>query len=152
MGFDEVYEKFAEDIKVTALSQRVPGLDYDDVVSEMSACLWIAWNKDKQPDMPFGKFWWSLWLNRKADLIRSSHRMKRPQNVIHVWSHELMDQNYLHELIPSCSGTRLQQNVWKMLAVGYTPTEVQTCLGISRRTYYGIIQRWRTPEIEDVLK
>lgn len=149
--FSEVYQKFSQTIGVIALSQHVPGLDYDDVVSEMKACLWVAWKQYQAHLGRFESYWWSLWLNRRSDLTRMALRVKRPRTV--SAGDCLPDEPYLMALFPQPPEKTTEQGreVWCLLAGGARPHEVRQQTGLSRRGYYDLISRWRTPEVRDML-
>lgn len=158
MDFEGVYQEWEGAIKARAHHQHVPGLDYDDVVAEMTTCLWIAWNKDTRKDDTFAKFWWSLWLNRKIDLIKYAKRARRPQqsDLISLGDMTLLDAlagASRRESVPPMPGKweTTSGTVWRMLAMGYTPTEVQVSLRLPKRSYYGIISNWRTNEVRSLL-
>lgn len=152
MEFSEVYRRYSDDIAITALSQRVPGLDYDDVVSEMTGCLWKAWLTWKPGHAGFGSYWWSLWLNRRSDITEAAYRLKRPKTV--ALGDELFPESrYLLDLVPDppAQCTRQQRLVWMLLASGEPVNEVMRITGLSKRGYYDLIRSWRTKEVRSAL-
>lgn len=146
MEFSEVHRKYADDIAITALSQRVPGLDYDDVVSEMLMCLWRAWKTFKHDKGAFGPYWWSLWLNRRSDITAAANRIKRPRHVL--VDEPILEDSYTQQLTPQPpTDDPREQLVWHLLAVGEPVKNVIEEIGLSRRTYYDLIRSWRTEEV-----
>jgi hypothetical protein len=153
MDFREVYKNFCDDIKVTALSQHVPGMAYDDVVSEMTACLWKAWRSHDPSKGSFGSYWWSLWLNRKADIYNAFRRQKRPTTVP-LPPELLPDEALLTQIVPlpPKGSSHAAKLVWHMLATGERASDVIEKTGLTRRRYYELIASWRTKEVEDSLR
>lgn len=152
MEFSEVYERFRDDIAVTAIGQFVSGLDYDDVVSEMTACLWKAWQSHDPAKGPLGTYWWSLWLNKRRDLGITANAKKRPPTT--PYSPEYLPEGrYLLDLMPSPpEGTGpMGQMVWRLLSEGLKPVEVMNICGLSRRAYYTLIKGWRTEQVRNYL-
>lgn len=152
MDFSDVYRRYSDDIRVTALSQRVPGLDYDDVVSEMTACLWKAWTTfDPHKGTTFGAYWWSTWLNRRTNITVAAYRQKRPKTVLA--GEYIPEGRYLMDLLPHppSGSTRKARKVWVLLAAGMKPSEVMEEVGMSRRTYYDLIRSWRNDEVKGLL-
>lgn len=154
MEFSEVYEKYEPDIRVAALSQRVPGLDYDDVMAEMVGCLWKAWQTYTPGPTTFGSYWWSVWLNRRNDLTALANRMKRPKHVLISDVSILGQQSYEMSQWPEPpAGTaELERRVWDLLASGEPRSVVLEETGMSKRRYYDIIRGWRTEEVERSLR
>lgn len=152
MQFLDVYPSFKEDIAITALGQKVPGLDYDDVVSEMTICLWKACDTYTHGSATtFGAYWWSLWLNRRSDLTRQWYAEKR---VRATPVENTPDGAYTSDLAPDAPKGATEQDrlVWDLLAGGDEPKEVQDALGISRRRYYNTVKAWRTETVENMLR
>lgn len=151
MQFTEVYPLFKSDIAVTALAQKVPGMDYDDVVSEMTICLWKACESYSHGATSLGAYWWSLWLNRKADLIRQWYASKRVHPIL---TDQVPEGSYTDPLPPDPPKKTgdVERLVWDLLAGGDEPKEVQDALGISRRRYYNTVHTWRTDSIADMLR
>lgn len=154
MEFSEVYREFASDIRVTALSQRVPTLDYDDIVSEMTACLWKAWLTYSPCGTSFGAYWWSVWLNRRSDLTAQANAFKRPKHVLLSDLSILPQQGYSMARWPDAptGSGELERTVWDLLASGEPVNKVMERTGISRRRYYDIINGWRSQEVERHLR
>lgn len=153
--FSEVYKKYAPDIRITALSQSVPLLDYDDIVSEMLACLWKAWLTYKDGVTTFGAYWWSLWLNRRSDLTSQANAYKRPKHVL------LSDLGILPKQPgytmarwpdPPAGTGELETVVWHLLASGEPRSAVIERTGVSKRRYYDIIDGWRSEEVQKRLR
>lgn len=152
MTFSDLYDEMIKDIEVVALSQRVRDHDYDDVVAEMIGCLWKAWLTHHPGKGEFKPYWWSLWLNRRADLTRYAGRVKRPSLVTtdlppEAWGVPLV---YEHRPLPMPSES-VAQTVWTMIATGHTVQEILRLAGITKRRYYSLIHQWRTPEVKEAL-
>ena len=156
MNFDAVWEQYKTDMAVAAFGQTVPGLDYDDVVSEMGICLWRATQTyDPDCEVSFGAYWWSLWLNRKADLVDAWKARKRVDLGTTVPLDDVDESDYgyvqrLHIGAPEGSSAT-EALIWDLLSAGFTSTEVRDHSTISLRRYYATIARWRTKTIHDLL-
>lgn len=155
MEFSEVYRKFASDIRITALSQKVPTLDYDDIVSEMMACLWKAWLTYSPGSTTFGSYWWSIWLNRRADLTSQANAYKRPKHVL-IPDLTILPKHPAYTMArwpeaPS-EAEELEEIVWNLIASGEPRSVVIEKTGVSKRRYYEIISRWRSEEVESRLR
>jgi hypothetical protein len=152
MNFQEAHAAYKHDIKVSALSQRVPGLDYDDVVSEMTICLWRACDTYKSgTGTTFGAYWWSLWLNRRSDIASAYYAHKRIHPLLS--DEPLSEGSYTqdHRPDPPVGASDVDRLVWDMLAEGETATDTMDLLGMSRRSYYNTVRAWRTDEVWDSL-
>ena len=153
LPFSDFYDVYGDEIRATAHSQSIPGLDYDDVVSEMLICLWKAANTYEYAEgTPFASYWWSLWLNRKYTLTRDFSREKRIQPVL-VEDTQSLDRSVTdHHLPPApLSADDQERLIWDLLAVGCNATEVQREAEVSKRTYYRTIQSWQTEAIHNML-
>lgn len=151
MDFEKVYAKYAPEISLLAKSQRVPGLDPEDIASEMTVALWKA-TTSYQPDsgLSFGQWWWSLWLNRRSDLSEAFYASKRihPTPMDPQAARDALEAEDRVVVLPPCPSDDVLDNViWRMLAQGSTATEVMTFTEISKRAYYSTIHEWRTPEV-----
>jgi hypothetical protein len=152
MNFQEAHALFRHDIKVSALSQRVPGLDYDDVVSEMTICLWRACETYKSgTGTRFGSYWWSLWLNRRSDIAHAYYAAKRVHPVLS--DEPLVEGSYVTQMAPEApqGASDADRMVWDLLASGETATDTMELLGMSRRRYYKTVKTWQTDEVRDAL-
>lgn len=150
MTFEEAYERFSREIRRLSYSQYVPGMEQDDVESEMLIVLWKAVQSHDPEKGPLGTLWWSMWCNRRRDLIEAYHALKR----IHGIPVETLPEPIHHEPVsvpvPAfVSGYGL--TVWQALAQGDTATEVKADLGLSNRAYYNLIGDWRRPEVRQFL-
>lgn len=153
MQFTDVYDSYKHDIKVSALSQRVPGLDYDDVVSEMTICLWKAAESYKPGKTSFGAYWWSLWLNRKATIARDYHAKKRITYPV-LTDEPLVEDTYTMERVPEPPKDSNAQDrlVWDLLASGENARDTMDLAQVSRRGYYDTLGRWRTDKVRESLR
>lgn len=152
-GFDPVFDAFRTEIRFLARTQYVPDMDADDVAAEMTTCLWRAWQTYRPVSGDFGTYWWSCWLNRRADLWAAAMAIKRPVLVP-------VEDKYLERstkdrpgLLPPPPGTTdLGRQVWALIAQGETATAIRQFLRISKRAYYDVITGWRTPSVRQYLK
>lgn len=147
--FEEVYPGFRDDIATTALSQRIPGMDYDDIVQEMTACLWKAvqtWQDGAGASL--GAYWWSLWLNRRSDLTDAATARKRARLVPVPFP---LDSTYVdrHLPAPPQGSEALDVLIWTLLAHGDPPGAVKALVGVRR--YYRAIHSWRTEAVWEEL-
>lgn len=146
MDFVEAYEQHREQIGRHARTVFVPGLESEDVASEMTVCLWNACKNYTPGKGQFAPYWWSLWLNRKADIIRSWNAEKR----VHPIPVETLPETGYGEALfpmPPAESDHLGCKVWLDIAVGYSPTEVRRKHHLSARRYYSLIESWRTDEV-----
>lgn len=151
MTFEERYEQFRQQIAVVALGQKIVGLDYDDVVSEMLVCLWKAHSTfDPDHGVTFGVYWWSLWLNRKSHLIEAVNAKKRPRTI--PTDEPLFERSYDMSVPTGTPGEGVEALVWSMLGSGFLPGEVIAMTGVPRKGYYRLIRSWRTDEVRSMLK
>lgn len=153
MTFGEAYDAYKQDIRVSALSQKVPGLDYDDVVSEMLICLWKATETYKTgTGTSFGAYWWSLWLNRRSDIASSWHATKRIHPVLS--DEPLVEGQYEDRPMVNPPGEVSAQDrmVWDLLATGASAADTMRAMSISRRRYYSTVRDWRTKTVYETLR
>lgn len=150
MDFDTAWPAYEQQIRRLSVTQRVPGLDPDDVASEMAICLWKATNTYRAGTGPFGTYWWSLWLNRRSDIAAAHHAIKRVHGIPTDVLPERAYQQVLFPMPPTKDP--LGRAVWGALAGGDTPKEVQRDHDLTRRRYYEIIRQWRTDEVREALQ
>lgn len=155
MEFSEVYREYASDIRITALGQKVPTLDYDDIVSEMFACLWKAWVTYSPCSTTFGSYWWSIWLNRRSDLTAQANAYKRPKHVL-LPDLGILPKQPAYTMArwpdPPAGTGELEEIVWHLIASGEPRSVVMQRTGVSKRRYYDIISKWRSEEVESRLR
>ena len=59
-------------------SQRIPGMTPDEVRAEMLECVWRAWATYRASfGVPIEKYWWTIWVRHRTDLLAAVFRMKR---------------------------------------------------------------------------
>lgn len=151
MEYEAAYEQHREQISRHSRVTFVPGLEPEDVASEMMLCLWRACQTWTEAKGQFAPYWWSLWLNRKADIIRQYNAGKR----IHPIPVEtLPEPGYGVRLFPYPPemSDPVGRLVWMDIAVGYTPTEVRKRHRLSSRKYYSMLAKWRTDEVLQMLR
>jgi hypothetical protein len=156
MEFAAVLQVRQQRIAKHANTQRVPGLAPDDVAQELTACLWRAFTTftGEYSESRFNKYWWSIWLNRKADLIDHFFAGKRAAEITHLEPEELEALAPLvtvRDVVPCPSSDPVARAAWFMLQEGYQAQEVRKVLEISLRKFYGIIASWRCPEVRELL-
>jgi DNA-directed RNA polymerase specialized sigma24 family protein len=150
--WEQALKNYGHALLVSAYRQTIDGLEYHDVVSEMRLCLWQACKTWDQEKGPFGRYWWSVWMNKKADLIRGNLRQKRPKVIpTGDW---MPESSYTMQRVPEPpqGGTALTNLIWSMLACGETASDVITLLPISRRSFYRIISEWRNDHVKERLR
>lgn len=154
MDFGDTYARFSRDIKRRAWRERLSGLDYDDVVAEMTAALYRACQTYDAASGAFEPYWWSIWLNRRVDLILHAHR--RFVMVPVGEDIEIIDQKH-HDTYdyglpaPPKSFEDSEERVWQMIALGRSRTEILTSTGLSKWSYYRLLRSWQTEEVLEAL-
>lgn len=158
-SFDAVAVRMRSKVKRHARNQRVPGMDHEDVESEMLLCLWKAWTTfDPDEGLLLEQWWWAIWINRKAGLIETYFAKKRITNTVPMTQHEIIDLlDSLSPLLqpgdfPECpSSDPVARTVWHLLASGYTGVEIRQLTEMGWRRFYRIIEGWRTGEVKAAL-
>lgn len=148
MDFEAVYRENEVELRRIARNAWMPGMDADDIYSELLVCLWKATTTyDAGSETKFQSYWWSLWLNRRKDLLRAYYAQRRGDAIPFP---ELPDKVVTENPFPSIRLDRWEeQAVWMLLGYGFTATEIQAL--VPRRRYYQIIQSWRTPDVRKAL-
>lgn len=144
--YEAVHAKYAPQISLLARRQHVPGLEPDDVASEMTITLWRAYttfSNDSQTS--FGSYWWTLWLNRRSDIAQSYYAGKR---VRAVPMSQVPERSYTDPL-PLDPPTKdpVGAMVWRLLAEGESGKDVRMLTEISRRSYHRLLGGWRTEDV-----
>lgn len=168
--FAEMYKEVEQEIRVLSRSphHQIPGLTSDDVEVEMMVCLWKARNhyrKSKGTTTHTGRrtvlrsalgdglmaYFWSIWLNRKADLIDYAmyqlrdYRKESVQEVsdtdmLRAFGLAVTPQDLVLLELPA-GYTVTEQRVWKLIASGMDPVLVAKTIG--RKTFEMIMEVWR---------
>lgn len=120
-------------------------------------CLWKAFQTFDQTKRDFGVYWWSLWLNRKADLVKAFNRQKRAKTCLATdewWSLQMdTDKPSKNRCVyPFSDDNMTERLAWDLLASGCTPLDVQEACGLTRSGYYQIIRSWKTDAVMAYLK
>src|SRR5574343_1155103 len=156
--FAAEYARRKNEIDRLAHTQRVPGLDRDEVRAELLQALWRAFQAyDPGKGTTLGQLWWAVWMNRKVDLIAAFFAAKSPgpyttTTDADFWTEVLDTMHPFIDLADLCPSTdRTERAVWALLCQGFTGIEVRSVLGLSVRRFYAIIDRWRTPEVWSLL-
>jgi DNA-directed RNA polymerase specialized sigma24 family protein len=150
MDFDAALRQYGGEIRRIAHRQVLPGMDADDIASEMTIVLWKACSTyDKSTSTPFGTYWWSMWKNRRSDLNESYYAKKRARTV----PVERVPETTYSDSFPLLPPTRdpVEAMVWRLLAEGESGKDVRMLTEMSRRRYYDLIASWRTDDIRDAL-
>lgn len=154
--FAFVYRQRADEITRLSHTQRVIGMEPGDVESELTECLWKAM-QTYNPDsgLTLGQYWWSIWMHRKADLI-TAHFAKKCLHALPMSPEDIEDLGEalaplvsVGDMCPSFDP--IERVVWWMLSGGATGLEVRKLLSISWRTFYRILEGWRTDEVRSLL-
>lgn len=154
--FEALYADYAQEIRRLSATQFVPGMEPEDVASEMMVALWKASQSyNPRGRLSFGQWWWTVWLNRRSDLAGIYHATKRihpvPVEDAVLSAFDKPDSSLAP--FPRCpSDDPLDRNVWRLLAEGHNAREVITYTAITRRRYYAMIHRWRTEEVRERLR
>lgn len=152
MDWDDAHRACEKEISRLSRTQRVPGLEPEDVANEMLSVLWKA-ATTYQPDRgAFGVYWWSSWLNRRNDLLSAFSARKRPPVVPVANVPEVPGPEYHPFPMPPEGTGILAQEVWGAIAYGETTTQIRRDLELSKRRYYSIIKSWHTDEVRRDLK
>lgn len=158
VDFQRVYTSRRAEIARLSRTQRVPGHDPDDVASELTIALWKACSTfDPAIGLTLGQWWWSIWTNRKADLIDRYMAAKRVNPVP-------MDADEITALVealtpladradfPGCpSNDPVERWIWRLIGLGYEYQEIQRMTKTNVYRFYKIIESWRTPQIKGAL-
>lgn len=159
--FAEVLSDRAEELARLSYTQKVPGLEREDVHQELVATLWKAWTTyTPESGTTLGQWWWVVWIRRKADLIEAFFARKNrfttaPFTDDHLESLAVQIGDSMEPLVsvsdlcPSDEPTAVA--LWVLLAAGFTNVEIRNLLGISVRRFYSIVDTWRTAEVRAAL-
>lgn len=154
MDFTAAFGLYRDEINLLSTRQGIPGMDADDVANEMLVCLWKACQTyDPQHGITFGAYWWSVWTNRKINLLASYHAPSRPRAVL-VPDPAVLDRRTCDVRLPPeppAGASSLERVVWELLASGERGTSVRTLTEMSKRRYYDLLRTWRTDEVRDSL-
>lgn len=153
MDFDAVYPLYRREIQRASRRAFVYGLDADDIASEMTICLWKATltYDECKTDTPFGAYWWSVWKNRRSDLLERYFAQKRIHPDLIPHGHSTLDQiEVVERQVPPPPGVTAEGAfVWALLAEGSPGVEARSLAEVTKRTYYAQIQAWRTQKVRD---
>jgi len=177
--FEPLYREYKPIISEAANSSKgyVPGQTKEDVRAWMAWCLWVAYIKFREDQGEFRTFWWSIWLNKRAELIRNFNAEKRPLEVVTDWDDLLAKSPIVfpdyfldvatpptivpeeHQLAVGYVETQqpvapdlTQRIAWALLALGYKEVEIRRALDMSIHDWYAMLDFWRCPAIEYMLK
>lgn len=130
----------------------------------MIECLWKARvTYAPSEGLSLEAYWWSVWINRKTDIIRYSYRRKREfgkeQLVSDEWILENVDAEAAVGLtfldITDCPAPPtddwLERQVWFLLSVGAATKEILALCHINVNRYHEIVDSWNTEEIRRML-
>lgn len=148
--FEDCYRDFGPQIQRLAYRQHVPGMEPEDVSSEMTIVLWKAFVTYQDGATTFGSYWWSMWLNRRSDLAGTYYARKR---VHPIPVSQVPERVYEAPgaLLPPPT-TPMGRLVWRMLADGERGGDVRDMTHLSRRGYYDLIRSWRSDDVRSMLR
>lgn len=153
--FGEQYERYKRQVKILARVQRVPGLDADDVETEMLLCIWRAVQTfDPSVGLDFGAYWWTLWLNRRSDITSAHYAEKRPRPLICTPDiiRSVADKSEAMVVVPACPTTgRAERIIWSALAQGRTVAQAMQEAEVGKRRFYDIVRGWRNSAVRRYL-
>lgn len=152
--FDSFYLHWKDDLHRIARSQswRFRGSASNEHVqeaeSEVHFAFWTAYLYWKPTDGPFGKLFWTVWLNRLHTHGRYNLRSKRAGTTVSYSTDESL-ADVLLPLIEDSHASDLpvygvhdeEVTVISMLSCGYRATDVWDVVG--KRTYYEVLDLWR---------
>lgn len=155
--FESFYERWAKELHHMAINDarryrdRGWTLTVDDVESDMRLIFVRCWENWKPSRGPFGPYFYSCWRNHLVDLIRSRLRMRRFDVEL---TFDLPEASVSMAVLPLCPVEDMgARQVWDLLCIGYTPTEVRRALDLSPWQYQSIINTFRkVPSLHDSLK
>lgn len=137
-------------------TQRIPGMNSDEVYAEMLYTLWKAWETyDSEVGTSVEQWWWVLWVRRKSDLIESFFAHKRRMEVL-VENEGL---ELLADAVIAVPGPEemhvvecprhegILTRLWHLLADGFTGVEVRKLLGIGVNAYYRSVDKLKTDDV-----
>jgi DNA-directed RNA polymerase specialized sigma24 family protein len=152
VAFVDMYEEYVETIHKRSWGQRLPGYDRDDIVSEMTVCLWQACQSYDEAKGSFGAYWWSIWLNRRNDLSLFWKRRVTlvPTSDMTYFDSWTWDKAFVIPPAPTWFG-KTEKTVWTMLAVGVPRKTILTKTGLNTRSYYNILRQWKRHEVRSLL-
>lgn len=144
--FDEVVRDYRGYIRTVAASQRLPGMDYDDVVSEMLHCLWKChqtWDEELNPS--FKNYWWRVWSNRRANILRDASRRIQP---IYTDDYSSLEDLTAYDLEvlpePPVGSSEQERALWFLIASGYQRKDIFALLRMSEWKYRNAMRKWRS--------
>lgn len=145
--FEALYERLSPQIDRTLWSQRIRGLDIEEVRSFMVEQLWKAWEtfdpSKGDEHLTVEKYWWRLWQNKKSKILRDLAAGIRAGDKDRVFEPDDPDLSPFRFIpdeslapIPPCPvDTDDHRYVWQMLALGYTAVEIRRVAGWTRTDY-----------------
>ena len=150
LDFETAHAMYANEIRMLARRQHVPGLDEDDVANEMLIVLWRACDTYQPASATsFGAYWWSMWLNRRSD-ISGAHYARKRIRAIPVST--MPERAYMDPMpLDPPTSDPVEALVWRLLAAGESGAEVRMLTELSKRGYYSLIEGWRNEDVRERL-
>lgn len=154
IDFEARYKERYQEIRKLSYTQYVPGMDPDDVASELTIALWKAHlTYNATSGCTFGQWWWAVWKNRKRDLFDAYHARVEQVPMARGTVIQMIDANPTQSVeAPDCPlEAPLVVRIWELLADGYTGVEIREMINVSIRQFYNVITTLQTAEVRQVL-
>lgn len=142
--FSPLLERLSPTIDRASRYARIPGMDADDVRSEMMVCLWKAHERHDESKGEIEGYWWSIWLNRRKDLIKYWSRRKPVLTAGSLDDIDVPQKFTTQQPDPPLGSSSVERRVWAMIGDGAERKEILAVCGISKSTYYAIIHSWKS--------
>lgn len=162
--FDQFYSMWADDLHRIAFKEAWkfrradPSEELDECKAELHHSFWLAYLYWRPAAGDFGKFFWSIWLNRIATVVRHHSAAKRlgttvelteSTEVVHSAWHPSMSMDEFQLLhLPLFQCHPMERPIITMLAQGFSPAEVKRSFG--HRLYHEVIEVWKEHYINSI--
>ena len=163
--FEEFYALWAADLVKIAYSDawKFRATDSDgmgECMAELHSSFWQAYMHWRPAMGQFGKFFWSIWLNRLSSINRHNSAEKRRGQVVELtesteddfsgWHPSLGQEEWQIIHLPLFKCHPMEQPVITMLAQGFRPTDVEALVG--RSMYRQVTRRWKAAYLQWIEK
>lgn len=172
MRFKQAYERVCNELDAMVYNEskrRLFWMEPDEIKNWMLSELWIAClNFDPSKGdarLTVLKYWSVLWRNRRIKLMQEYYTAKNQMVAQAVpWDAPaaFVESNWIpmeelfaapaHDHAPPCPVRgRTEVKVWRLLHHGYTQTEIQRELELSRKTLESIMASFRNAAVHEYL-